>query len=65
MPRFESETFRPPARAGSGDDGEHSAPHATGRPVSRLTPLWDGPRQCGQFSATLSGAAEEREEDGQ
>jgi hypothetical protein len=29
----------------------HFAPHVTGKPVSRLMPSFEGPRQCGQFSA--------------
>lgn len=38
----------------SSDAVAHFAPQDTGRPTSGLTPLRDGPRQCGQFSAAAA-----------
>jgi hypothetical protein len=43
----------PPSLSGApGVVGAHSAPHETGRLVSRLTPSCEGPRQCGQCCAS-------------
>ena len=55
---------RPAGAAGGGGGGDgggasdrHVAPQDTGRPVSVLTPLRDGPRQCGQSPATSASLA--------
>ena len=38
----------------AGRSAAHLAPQETGRPTSRLAPLRDGPRQCGQCSAAAA-----------